>query len=95
MGSNSNKVTFSSLTLSSPDNRILRQGISLSKEKDKVRLTREAKAKNSFYVPAEAKLAFVMRIKGYIFGHLHLVLTRLLQSQERFFNCCVLSKSTD
>jgi len=36
----------------------------LAKEKDEVRLRREAKANNSFYVPAEAKLAFVIRIKG-------------------------------
>ncbi|KAJ3262496.1 60S ribosomal protein L7 [Boothiomyces macroporosus] len=36
----------------------------LAKERDEVRLAREAKAQNSFYVPAEAKLAFVIRIKG-------------------------------
>jgi len=36
----------------------------LQKERDEIRLSREAKANNSFYVPAEAKLAFVMRIKG-------------------------------
>jgi large subunit ribosomal protein L7e len=34
------------------------------KEKDEIRLKREAKQNNSFYVPAEAKLAFVVRIKG-------------------------------
>ena len=36
----------------------------LAQERDVVRLTRQAKANNSFYVPAEAKLAFVIRIKG-------------------------------
>jgi large subunit ribosomal protein L7e len=39
----------------------------LAKERDEIRLAREAKANNSFYVPAEAKLAFVVRIKGYVF----------------------------
>ncbi|KAF2268042.1 60s ribosomal protein-like protein l7 [Lojkania enalia] len=33
-------------------------------EREKVRLSREAKASGSFYVPAEAKLVFVVRIKG-------------------------------
>ncbi|KAI8894931.1 ribosomal protein L30, ferredoxin-like fold domain-containing protein [Globomyces pollinis-pini] len=36
----------------------------LTKERDEIRLAREAKANNSFYVPSEAKLAFVIRIKG-------------------------------
>lgn len=36
----------------------------LAKERDEIRLSREAKAQNSFYVPAESKLAFVIRIKG-------------------------------
>ncbi|KAI8911540.1 ribosomal protein L30, ferredoxin-like fold domain-containing protein [Gorgonomyces haynaldii] len=36
----------------------------LHKEKEEIRLRREAKANNDFYVPAEAKLAFVIRIKG-------------------------------
>jgi len=36
----------------------------LQQEKDLVRLKREAKAKNGFYVPAEAKLMFVIRIRG-------------------------------
>lgn len=35
-----------------------------SKERDEIRLRRAAKANNSFYVPADAKLAFVVRIKG-------------------------------
>ncbi|KAJ3410513.1 60S ribosomal protein L7 [Chytridiales sp. JEL 0842] len=35
-----------------------------SKERDEVRLRRQARANNSFYVPADAKLAFVVRIKG-------------------------------
>jgi len=33
-------------------------------EKEKVRLSRDAKQSGSFYVPAESKLAFVVRIKG-------------------------------
>ncbi|KAG2485091.1 hypothetical protein HYH03_016188 [Edaphochlamys debaryana] len=35
-----------------------------SQEKDQVRLKREAKAKGGFYVPAEAKVLFVVRIRG-------------------------------
>ncbi|KAI9097085.1 ribosomal protein L30, ferredoxin-like fold domain-containing protein [Phlyctochytrium arcticum] len=35
-----------------------------SKERDEVRLRRQAKAQGNFYVPAEAPLAFVVRIKG-------------------------------
>ncbi|KAJ3207486.1 60S ribosomal protein L7 [Dinochytrium kinnereticum] len=35
-----------------------------SKERDEIRLRRMAKTSGSFYVPAEAKLAFVVRIKG-------------------------------
>lgn len=33
-------------------------------EREKIRLSREAKAAGSYYVPAEPKLAFVVRIKG-------------------------------
>ncbi|KAL5118081.1 60S ribosomal protein L7 [Pleosporales sp. CAS-2024a] len=33
-------------------------------ERERIRLSREAKKSNSFYVPAEAKLVFVVRIKG-------------------------------
>jgi large subunit ribosomal protein L7e len=33
-------------------------------QREKIRLTREAKKSDSFYVPAEPKLAFVVRIKG-------------------------------
>jgi 60S ribosomal protein uL30 len=33
-------------------------------ERDLVRLKREARAKSNFYVPAEAKVAFVIRIRG-------------------------------
>lgn len=33
-------------------------------ESDTIRLKREARKKGGFYVPAEAKLAFVVRIKG-------------------------------
>ncbi|KAH6600189.1 hypothetical protein BASA50_002514 [Batrachochytrium salamandrivorans] len=35
-----------------------------AKERDEIRLHRQAKALNNYYVPAEAKLAFVIRIKG-------------------------------
>ena len=34
------------------------------RERDEVRLAREAKKAGNFYVPAEPKLAFVMRIRG-------------------------------
>eukprot|EP01135_Chromosphaera_perkinsii_P002032 Nk52_evm79s215 gene=Nk52_evmTU79s215 len=34
------------------------------KEKDEIRLKRQAKANGNFYVPAEAKVAFVVRIRG-------------------------------
>jgi len=37
-----------------------------SVENDKIRLRREAKLSNSFYVPADAKVAFVVRIRGII-----------------------------
>jgi hypothetical protein len=33
-------------------------------ENDQIRLRREAKASGSFYVPPEAKVAFVIRIRG-------------------------------
>jgi hypothetical protein len=35
-----------------------------AQEKDLVRLKREAKAKGGFYVPPEAKVVFVVRIRG-------------------------------
>ncbi|KAK2704961.1 large ribosomal subunit protein uL30-like [Artemia franciscana] len=34
------------------------------KERDEIRLNREAKKEGNFYVPAESKLAFVIRIRG-------------------------------
>lgn len=34
------------------------------RERDQVRLQRQAKSKGNFYIPAEPKLAFVIRIKG-------------------------------
>ncbi|CAH1179594.1 unnamed protein product [Phaedon cochleariae] len=34
------------------------------KERDEIRLIRQAKTRGNFYVPGEAQLAFVMRIKG-------------------------------
>ncbi|BES91590.1 ribosomal protein [Nesidiocoris tenuis] len=35
-----------------------------SKERDEIRLARQAKNKGNYYVPAEAKLAFITRIRG-------------------------------
>merc|ERR1712001_385896 len=35
-----------------------------NKERDEIRLTREAKKEGNYYVPAEPKLAFVIRIRG-------------------------------
>ena len=35
-----------------------------AKERDEIRLQRMAKRDGNFYVPAEAKLAFVIRIRG-------------------------------
>ena len=35
-----------------------------NRERDEIRLRREAKAAGNFYVPAEARLAFVVRIRG-------------------------------
>jgi large subunit ribosomal protein L7e len=35
-------------------------------EREKIRLSRVAKQEGSYYVPAEAKLVFVVRIKGYV-----------------------------
>ena len=36
------------------------------KEKEEIRMKREAKAAGNYYVPDESKLAFVVRIKGYV-----------------------------
>jgi len=41
-----------------------------NKEKDLIRLKRQAKDHGNFYVPAESKLAFVIRIRGYDVFHL-------------------------
>lgn len=35
-----------------------------AKERDEIRLMREAKKRGNFYIPGEAKLAFVIRIRG-------------------------------
>lgn len=35
-----------------------------AKERDEIRLKRQARKNNNFYIPDEAKLAFVMRIRG-------------------------------
>lgn len=39
-------------------------------EREKIRLARDAKKEGSFYVPAQPKLVFVVRIKGFVFDHL-------------------------
>ena len=41
-------------------------------EREKIRLSRDAKKGGSFYVPAQPKLVFVVRIKGFVFDHLKL-----------------------
>lgn len=38
----------------------------LSKEKEEIRLKRAARTSGDFYVPAEAKVYFVVRIRGYV-----------------------------
>lgn len=37
----------------------------INREKEEIRLKRAARAAGDFYVPAAAKLYFVIRIKGY------------------------------
>lgn len=34
------------------------------KERDEIRLARQAKNRGNYYIPGEAKLAFVIRIRG-------------------------------
>lgn len=34
------------------------------KERDEIRLNRQAKTRGNYYIPGEAKLAFVIRIRG-------------------------------
>merc|ERR1711962_726031 len=41
---------------------IFKRAMSYAKERDEIRLRRMAKRDGNFYVPAEAKLAFVIRI---------------------------------
>ena len=36
------------------------------KERDEIRLKRQAKKKGNYYVPDQPKLAFVIRIRGYV-----------------------------
>lgn len=38
----------------------------LSKEKEEIRLKRAARQAGNFYVPAQAKVYFVVRIRGYV-----------------------------
>ena len=50
-------------------------------ERDEIRLKRQAKKNENFYVPAQPKLAFVIRIRGYVcfknswdnYGSLHIL----------------------
>lgn len=36
------------------------------KERDEIRLARQAKNRGNYYIPGEARLAFVIRIRGYV-----------------------------
>lgn len=36
------------------------------KERDEIRLARNAKKAGDFYIPPEPKLAFIIRIRGYV-----------------------------
>lgn len=36
------------------------------KERDEIRLARQAKNRGNYYIPGEAKLAFVIRIRGWV-----------------------------
>jgi large subunit ribosomal protein L7e len=38
----------------------------LAKEKEEIRLKRAARSAGDFYVPAQAKVYFVIRIRGYV-----------------------------
>lgn len=35
-----------------------------SKERDEIRMARQARNKGNYYIPGEARLAFVIRIRG-------------------------------
>jgi len=37
------------------------------KERDEIRLARNAKKAGDFYIPPEPKLAFIVRIRGYVY----------------------------
>lgn len=43
-----------------------------------IRLKREAKLKGGFYVDPEAKLLFIIRIRGYVFSVYLLVISLLI-----------------
>jgi len=36
------------------------------KERDEIRLARNAKKAGDFYIPSEPKLAFIIRIRGFV-----------------------------
>ena len=40
----------------------------LSKEREEIRLKRAARQAGNFYVPAQAKVYFVVRIRGYVYN---------------------------
>ena len=40
----------------------------LAKEKEEIRLKRAAREAGDYYVPAESKVYFVIRIRGYVLG---------------------------
>jgi len=41
------------------------------KERDEIRLARNAKKAGDFYIPPEPKLAFIIRIRGYVTNVIH------------------------
>jgi large subunit ribosomal protein L7e len=58
-------------------------------ENDNIRLRREAKASGSFFVPAEPKLAFVVRIRGASIPRLFFLITgRLGPPYPLYANFC-------
>lgn len=65
-------------------------------EREVIRLKRQARQHGNFYVPSESKLAFVIRIRGYVivinfFKKVLMlfftVLTVCHQSREKFCSC--------
>lgn len=75
----------------------------VTKEKEEIRLKRAARTAGDFYVPAQPKVYFVVRIRGYVatlwsglgaYWFFCSVLMKLHQNHGRSFNCFVYSRST-